>query len=109
MRRLEAKMLQPEEIRKEAVRLFEKYYKGIELSEVVVSPSFDHDDMPIVYVRMVYDAELDEFLEASRGALTKMPTDLRSKLGEDPDRYPGFPMVSFVTKAEHESRAHDSE
>ncbi len=108
MRRSGSGVLRPEEIRKEAIGLFEKHYKGIELSEVVVRPGFDQDGDPVVYVHMVYDAELDEFLEASKGGLANLRTELWSKLGEDPDRYPGFPMVTCQTRMEYEEPPHDA-
>ena len=87
----------PDQIREIVGNAFTDRFRDIDIVTINVRPGFGHAGDPIVRVTVVYGGKVEQLLE--RGTL-EMREFVRKKVQSNPERDPGFPILSFIARSD---------
>ena len=88
-----------EQVREIAEAAFKARFGGIGIV-VNVKPGFDHDDDPLVDVRIIYDAAYEDL--STEGTMS-VRSEIIDKVWEAEDS-PGWPHIHFIAKSDVDQR-----
>ncbi len=81
---------------------FKARFSDIDIVTIEIDPGgFNLDGEPLVDVRVVYDAELEQLL---RGNPMEVRSEIIEKLWDEPEDSPVWPQIHFVTKSDIDRR-----
>ena len=90
-----------QQVRQIVEAAFKARFSDIDIVTIDVKPGFDLDDEPLVDVRIVYDAELEQLL---RGDPMEVRSEIVDKLWDERADSPVWPLVHFITKSDFDRR-----
>ncbi len=84
-------------VRQIAEAAFKARYGDIDIVCINVKPGFDHDDAPVVDIKIIYDGRVEQ---VDGEGFLRVQSEVVSKVWEDADDSPGYPLVHFIAKSD---------
>ena len=91
-----------QEIRDIAETAFKAHFSDIDIVCISIRPGFDHYDDPLVEVKIVYDAEVEQLIA---GDSMVVRSEIIDKVWTDAEDSPGWPHIHFIAKSDLEEAA----
>ena len=90
-----------QQVRDIAEAAFKARFADIDIVSINVKPSFDHEDDPVVDVKIIYDGEVEQLIAPDKVPdMLKVRTEIFSKVWWDAQDSPGYPCVHFIAKSD---------
>ena len=89
-----------EQVREIAEAAFKARFPGIGIV-VHVKPGFDHDDDPLMDVRIIYDAAYEDL--SIEGTMS-VQSEIIDKVWREAENSPGWSHIHFITKSDIDQR-----
>lgn len=84
-------------VRQIAEAAFKSRYGDIAIVCINVERGFDHDDAPVVDIRIIYDGKVEQ---VDGEGFLRVQSEVVSKVWEDAEDSPGYPLVHFIAKSD---------
>ena len=91
------------QVREIAEAAFKARFADIPIVSIDVKPGFDHDDDPLLDVRIVYDGKVEQLIDQGRSMDVR--SEIIEKVWEEAEDSPGWPQVHFIAKSDLEQPA----
>ena len=86
-----------QKIREIAEEAFKRHFRNVEIVRINVKPGLGIDDEPIVDIKIIYKGKYEQLNPAG---LLRVNDDVHSGLDADPEQYPGWPLLHFISKSD---------
>ena len=90
-----------EQVREIAEAAFKARFHDIDIVSINVKPDIDHDDDPLVDVRIIYDGTVEQL--GGEGIL-RVQSEIIDKVWSETEDSPGWPQVHFIAKSDIDQR-----
>ena len=90
-----------QQVRDIAEAAFKARFADIDIVSINVKPGFDHDDDPMLDVKIIYDGEVEQLIALDKVPdMLKVRTEIVSKVWWDAKDSPGWPYIHFIAKSD---------
>ena len=86
-----------QQIREIAETAFKGSFGDVKVVRVNVRPGFDHDDDPVVDVKIIYDGKYEQL---NGPGLLRVQSEIVSKVWREVEDSPGWPHVHFIARSD---------